>query len=135
MAIKSIVKTGDGVMSTPGPIRLTEDGKIGVEAITQVNALLSALIKKFNQGLSLGTGEQATQAGNIFGQFLEFTTPSVADSEFSMPHGLDYTPVGYLVVKQSKAGSLYVSSSGSWKRDAAYFKCDVGAVTFLIILF
>ena len=135
MAVKEIVKTGDGAFSIPGPIRLAPDGKIGVEAITQVNALLAAVAKKFNQGLSMGTGEQGTQAGNLFGQYLEFTSPSVADTEFALPHGLGYTPVGYLVVKRDKAGTLYVSSSGSWKSDTVYFKDSAGTALNLIILF
>jgi hypothetical protein len=134
--IKPIIKQTDWAFSEPGPIRLAEDGKIGVEAITQLNSLIAAIAKRLNQGLSLGSGDQATQTGNIFGQWIEVTsTPSVADTEFQLPHGLGRTPVGYFVAKRDKAGTLYVSSAGSWNRDVVYFKDSGAAVLLLIMIF
>ncbi len=127
-----IVYSGDGVISAPGPIRLTEDGKVGVEAIVQLNSLMSAIIRKINKGLSRGNGANATLTGNLFGQFLEFVTPSVADTEFTVPHGLDYTPVGYNLANIDSKGYLYSSSIGSWSPTKIYLKCSIGSALCLI---
>lgn len=103
--------------------------------MTQLNSLIASIAKRLNQGISLGTGAQSTQTGNIFGQWIEWVTPSVADTEFAVPHGLDKTPIGYFVAKRDKAGTLYVSSSGSWKKNVAFFKDSGAAVTILFMIF
>jgi hypothetical protein len=135
MALNEIVYSGEGVISEPGPIRLNKDGTVGVEALNHLNALMAAIIQKMNRGLSRGNGQNATLTGNLFGQYLEFVTPSVADVEFQVPHGLDYTPVGYNLLNIDSKGYLYSSSIGSWGPEKIYLKSSVGGALCLIELF
>ena len=135
MVDKSIVHVSDGKLSEPGPIRMTPDGKIGIEALNQLNQYMAALVKKINRGLSRGTGENATLTGNLYGQFLEFTTPSVADTEFEVPHGLGQLPIGFDTVLVDKAAILYSSSYGSWSDNLIYLKCSATSALCLIGIF
>jgi len=124
--IRPIIKTGEGAFAIPGPIRLTKDGKIGIEALNQLNSLISAVAKTLNEGISLGTGDQGTLAGNLRAQYIEVITPTIADTEFVVPHGLGRRAIGYDISKIDKGGIVYVSSAGSWSSTLAYFKCTTG---------
>ncbi len=135
MVEKKIVQVASGKISEPGPIRMTSDGKIGVDALNQLNGYIAELVKKINRGLSRGTGVNATLTGNLFGQFVEVTTPSVADTEFIVPHGLGQVPIGFDTVLVDKAAILYSSSYGSWGRQHIYLKCNVGTTVARIGLF
>ena len=135
MVDKKIIQVKDGKISEPGPIRVEKDGKIGVQAINQLNSYMGAVVRKMNRGLSRGTGEQGTLTGNLFGQYIEFTTPSVADTEFEVPHGLGQVPIGFDTVLTNKAANLYSSSYGSWSDSLIYLKCNVGSTLCLIGLF
>ena len=133
MATRPLLHPGTDRITTPGPLKVGEDGKIGVAGVEAVNLFLSSVVSKMNGNLTLGNGAHGTWAGNFYWQWIEFTSPSVADTEFTVPHGLDKVPQGFISVFQDKAGSLYVSSYGSWGKDLAYMK-DSGASVLRKIL-
>jgi hypothetical protein len=135
-AIRPLIKTGVGVLSDPGRIRLDEEGKLGTDAIRIFNDFLAVIVKKFNSGLSFGTGAQSTQVGNLRAQYIRFTAPAAADTEMEIPHGLGAIPIGYWpIFHDTKDADLYVSSHGSWGKDKLFLKSSVGAVEWRIIVF
>jgi hypothetical protein len=90
-------------------------------------------IMLFSAGrVRFGTGVDGARGENISGEFQVFTAGS-ADAENTIAHTLGSVPIGYLVVKQSKAGSLY-SGSTAWSSTNIYLKCSVASVVFTIFL-
>src|SRR5687767_3109807 len=66
------------------------------------------LITKVNGRISHGTGLNAHR-GNIDEQFIDYVVPSAANTEFSVPHGLDRLVQGYEVVRKDRAVDIYDS--------------------------
>ena len=58
-------------------------------------------------------------------------TPGV---EFSLSHALGKVPLGYIVIGQDGAGSIYDGTTSNTKTDV-YFKSDVGSRTFRLLLY
>ncbi len=69
---------------------------------------------------------------NILGQFVTYTTNGSANTEDTVSHNLKSVPVGYIVVKQNKAGSIYDSGT-TWNSSNLYLKCSV--TSMLVTLF
>lgn len=80
-----------------------------------------------------GTGEDGTDGENIYGEFQVFTTSATPDAENTIAHTLGAVPIGHLVVKQDKAGSLY-SGTTTWSSTNIYLKSNVASVTFTVFL-
>ena len=80
--------------------------------------------------LSFGNG---TASENISGQFVTFTTSATPNAEFSVPHTLGATPIGWLVINKDKAGDLYAGTT-AWTSTSVYLKCSVASVTYTIFL-
>lgn len=134
MATKPLIRGEAGIISPPPPLKPNEDGTVSVQSIVSLNQTIAALVKAINSGLSMGTGVNGGQAGNINNQWLTFVTPGVADTEFEMPHGLNRTPLGFAVYFIDKAASLYVSNYGSWTKNRILLKCDTATVSCVIQL-
>lgn len=83
--------------------------------------------------IRLGTGVDGARGENISGEFQVFTSNATPDSEDTIAHTVGAVPVGYIVLKQNKAGSLYTGST-TWTSSNVYFKCNVASVTFTIFL-
>lgn len=83
-----------------------------------------------------GAGTTATNGENISGQFVQFTSDGVADAEFTVSHTMGVIPIGYIILWQDKAGSLYQgpATGTAWTTSAISLKCDVASVTFLVFL-
>lgn len=101
----------------------------------QMRILQRQLDKLFDamQGrLSFGTGIALSRGQNIQGQFVSFTSHAVANTEFSVTHSLNSVPIGYILLWQDKAGSLYQgpATGTAWTGTAVYLKCSVASVTF-----
>ena len=80
-----------------------------------------------------GTGDDGVGGENIAGEFQVFTTSGTPDAENTVTHTVGSVPIGYIVLKQDKAGSLYLGSS-AWTSTDVYLKCDVATVAFTIFL-
>jgi hypothetical protein len=65
--------------------------------------------------------------------FIETTTPG-ADVEFTLKHGLNYVPIGFLVISKNKAGDVYKSATPATVSTIA-LKCNVATVTIRIMIF
>lgn len=132
MAVKPLKRTEDGVFAPPPPIRLNTDGTINVESLVALNLILGGLITHINKGLSLGDGTNGSQMGNLFGQWLSFVTPSSANVEFEMPHGLGVAPFGWIPVFTDGDGVLKASNYGSWNSSRVLFKHGGTSVSMII---
>ncbi len=91
------------------------------------------IVTVFQGRVRFGDG---TNAENISGEFLSFTSDVSVDTEFSVSHSLGVIPIGYLIMYQDKAGSMYQAptTGTNWTDSTIYLKCDVSSVTFSIFL-
>lgn len=62
---------------------------------------------------------------------LSDATPGV---EFSLSHKLGKVPIGYIVVGQDGAGSIFDGTTTNTKTDV-YFKSDAVSITFRLLLY
>jgi len=83
-----------------------------------------------------GPGTSGNAGENIQGTFLQITTNGTPDTESTFTHNMGAIPVGYIVLWQSKAGSLYQgpTTGTAWTSSAISLKCSVASVTFLLFL-
>lgn len=107
------------------PLEL-RDGKLTEPQVVSLSNAVRALISRFAGGLSHGTGVSGHR-GNFDEQFYDVITPSVADTEFLVPHQLGRIPIGIEVANANKAAAIYQSSAGSWSDSLIYLKCNVAA--------
>jgi hypothetical protein len=73
---------------------------------------------------------------NISGQFVDLTSHASANTEFAVAHTLGSIPVGFIVLYQDKAGSLYQAptTGTSWTSTNIYLKSDVSSLSAKIFL-
>lgn len=132
---RPLIKSGDSVLTEPGPIRVGSDGKVPPEALAVLNLVVLGLIKKINGNLSLGQMVHGQLTGNFLGQCIQITaTPSVADTEFEIPHGLTTVPVFFWYFLD-RAGDLYASNFNSWNKDRLLLRCSVASAAATIVVF
>lgn len=93
-------------------------------------------IFNFSTRIRFGDGATGTNGENISGQFVQFTSDGTGNTEFNVAHTIGSIPVGYLILWQDKAGSLYQgpSTGTAWTSAQVSLKCSVANVTFLIFL-
>jgi hypothetical protein len=133
MANRRLLQTGAGMVGRPSRIVLDRKGNFQTQAINSINAFMDSLTGKINGLLSFGDGAQSSLSGNIYGQYVEFTTPT-AGTQFAVDHGLSGTPFARLVVRQDAAGQLYDVNLGGWGDETVYFKCDATGILMKILL-
>ena len=61
-------------------------------------------------------------------------TTGAADTEFTVAHGLNSVPLGYLIVSRDKAGVVY-NSTTAWTNENIYLKCSVATVVLVVMIF
>ncbi len=87
----------------------------------------------FSQGrVRFGTGTDGDRGENISGSFQVVTT-SGADTEVAVAHGLGAAPIGFLVLRQDKAGTFYDSGT-AYDDTNIYIKCSTATVTATLFL-
>jgi hypothetical protein len=84
-------------------------------------------------GFSLGEGNSGEFAGNIDGRYITFTS-TTANIDIPLTHGLGRTPIGYLVVSRSNAGTIYDSTT-VWNSASMYVRCDTTSCTVKLVAF
>jgi hypothetical protein len=96
---------------------------------TDISSLFTALKGR----LRFGSPTDGYRGENISGEFQVFTSNATPDTEDTVAHTIGAVPVGYIVLKQNKAGSLYLGTT-SWTSSNVYFKSNVASVAFTIFL-
>jgi hypothetical protein len=123
-----------GLLGQPAPLILGKDQQVTPEAIVSINRTLAALVTHINRGLSVGTGQVGSRVGNFRNQWLVFLSPSTADLEFELPHGLGRTPIGFTTWFVDKAGVIYASRFGSWNKERVFLKVSTTSTNCAIEL-
>ena len=110
--------------------------KINDEYLRDIDSDLRSLFLLTQGRISFGDGVDGNRGENIDGEFQVFTSHATANTEFSVAHTLGVVPIGYIVMGQDKAGSLYqLSGTGTaWTSTTIYFKCDATSVQFRVFL-
>ena len=91
------------------------------------------MLKALKGRVRFGSPTDGYRGENISGEFQVFTSNATPDAEDTVAHTIGAIPVGYIVLKQDKAGSLYLGST-AWTSGNTYFKCNVASVAFTIFL-
>lgn len=104
--------------------------------IDEIDKDLINLFLALHSRLRFGSGTSGDRGENISGEFLTFTTSATPDAENTTAHTVGSVPIGFIVLHQDKAGSLYQgpTTGTNWTASNIYTKCDVASVTFSIFL-
>lgn len=122
-------------MKIANTIKMRADGDVK-EQIPVLQNNLDNIFRCLNGRVRFGTGVDGARGENIAGEFQRFTSDVSANTEFSVTHTIGAVPIGYIVIGQDKAGSLYqLNNTGtSWTSTTIYLKCSVSSVTFWVFL-
>lgn len=82
-------------------------------------------------GLLTGSDTDTVFGQNIDGEFKQIKTGN-ADTNQTFTHHLGSVPLGYIVLWQDKAGTIYKGTT--WNTTQIDLKCNVAAVTFLVFI-
>ena len=85
------------------------------------------LFEAFKGRIRFGTATDGYRGENIAGSF-QVVTIAGADTEVTIAHGLGAAPIGFLVLRQDKAGDFYDSGT-AYDDTNIYIKCSVATVT------
>ena len=104
--------------------------------VIEIDRDLGNIINCLQGRVRFGPGTSGNDGENMAGQWLTITTNAVANTEDTFTHTCGSIPVGYLIVWQDKAGSLYQSPTNGtdWTSSSIYLKCSVASVTFKLFL-
>ncbi len=123
------------VMLPPAP-KARPDGKLTDTELRAIWSALGALASTINGNLTFGAAEPGAFAGNFDAEpVVDFTFPSVADTEVAVPHLLRRVPIGYIPIMQDRAGTVYASSIGSWTESWIHLKCNAAGMVARLLLF
>lgn len=127
----------------PAALPQYDEGKVPEGFRPYVTALyraVTAILRIFKDGISLGSGRHGEQGGLLDTQWLVVTLPS-RFTDHAFPHGLGRKPKGYTIWKQEHnfsdgpAPQLAASATQAWTSDLIWLNTDTnGGVTFLILL-
>ncbi len=94
------------------------------------------VINCLNGRIRFGPGVSGNNGENMAGQFLTIITNGTPDTESTFTHSMGSIPIGYIIIGQNKAGSLYqLSATGTaWTASKISLKCSVASVTFNLFL-
>lgn len=71
---------------------------------------------------------------NINGWWYTVTTPSTANTQFTVPHGLQRIPIGFDLKRNNTSGVVYDSGT-TWTSSDIYLKCSVASAAITIFIF
>lgn len=123
--------TGVGTLAEPAPLAID---KVEPNHIQTLFAILQSIVRKLNGKLSLGDGVAGTIAGNFDGEPLDVYFPS-ANTPVTIRHTLNRVPVGYWVVRQDRACSVYDAADQSWSEQTLRLWSDVAGASVKLLLF
>ena len=102
----------------------------------EIDKDLITIFNCLSGSVRFGAGNTGKDGENIFGQWLTITTNATPDTEDTFTHTCGCTPVGYIVVWQDKAGSIYQgpTTGTDWTNTTISLKCSVASVTAKLFL-
>lgn len=132
---RPIIEEGAGFIREIFPTNPDPRGLLTGAMFQNVRRVFQALLSRVNGRLSLGSTTDAARSGNLDAQYRVVVTPSVANTEFLVDHGLGRVPVGYIVVDRDAAAHVYSSLRTTWTSTVLKLKCSGTSVTIRIMVF
>lgn len=109
-------------------------GNKGIEAQVRRQQRDLELIFTCLQGrVRFGTGSDGARGENIMGEFQVISDTGAANTEFAVTHTLGSVPIGYLVTKNSKAGTVYDGTS-SWTSTTLYLRHEAANANITVFI-
>ena len=133
MAIRRRIQDGVGMIGQVVGVRFQE-GKLTAAGGDYILSKLKEVVKKLNGKLSFGVGVSSAQAGNFDGQWIEWFFKN-ADTAYTIPHGLERVPAGYMIMRRDKACIIYDVNIGDWGTNNFFLQCDTADSTVSLIVF
>lgn len=94
---------------------------------TLVANILAQVAAAINGGLQINDNLSVSLAST--------TCPAVANTEFSLFHSLNRTPIGFLVTYKDRAADVYASNSESWTKTRITLKCNTASAVVKVLVF
>jgi hypothetical protein len=82
---------------------------------------------------NLGFGD-AVDVDNIKGEWIDYTTNAIANTEDTIPHNLGEIPKGWIEFSRDKAGVLYKGPT-AWTASDIYLKNSLASVAVRIFVY
>ncbi len=94
------------------------------------------VINCLNGRVRFGPGTSGNDGENISGRFLTITTNGTANTESTFTHNMGAIPVGYIILWQDKAGSIYQgpTTGTAWTLSTISLKGSVISITAKLFL-
>lgn len=134
-AVNTRTKPGVGWISRLAELKLNQDGKVSETTVQYLYGVIDNFIKRFNGYISFGDGVNGSWAGNVDAQYITVVTPSSANTEFEVVHGLDRVPIGYDVLRKDKAADIYDDGGGDWGPDIMFLKCSASSASIKLRIY
>ena len=109
---------------------------LGLPTNADLNALIEwveQLRRNFNS-ISFGDGTNRSEAQNLDLVYVTGTTNAVPGTETTHSHLLERIPIGFIVISQDKAGTIYNSNNANTD-SLLKVKSDIASITFKAIVF
>lgn len=117
MAIRTLIRNGIGMIGKVIQIKTLADAESAFQILTE----------KINGNISLGNGDNSTQAGNVDGQYIDWTF-TAANTEYEIPWSKNRVAIGYDICRRSAAGHVYDSNVGQWSPTSLFLKADTAGL-------
>jgi len=83
--------------------------------------------------IRFGTGADGARGENISGEFQVVSDTGAANTEFSVAHTLGSVPIGYIVIKNNKAGAVYDGTS-AWTSTTLFLRHEAANSAITVFL-
>lgn len=106
--------------------------------VRRLDANLTKVFQSLQSRVRFGNGTDSQFGENMAGQFKQFTSNAIRNTENTIAHGLGKIPLGITIIWQSSVGQLYGNPLGTnvtaWTDTQIFLKCDYDSVEFLIFV-
>jgi hypothetical protein len=106
------------------------------DMIRPYDADISDIVLCLQGRVRFGDGTSNTNGENVYGKFLQITTNGSANTESTFTHNMGTIPVGYIVLWQSIAGSIYQgpTSGTAWTTTTISLIGSANSINALLFL-
>lgn len=94
---------------------------------------LQKLFTAMQGRIRFGTGADGARGENIEGEFQVVSDTGSANTEFAVTHTIGAVPIGYIVIKNSKAGTVYDGTT-SWTSTTLYLRHEAANAAITVFL-
>lgn len=101
-------------------------------AVTPFEKALEKELQSFSNELSVILNKGLKFGDNFNAQIIAVSDTGLVDTEFVVAHTLKTVPIGFIVIKNNKAGVVYDSGT-AWTASNIYLKCSIANCALSII--